>query len=169
MKLVVTGPQEAFLWWWRGGGAEQKCRSPWLANDEKRPKAVPKKKKFGPKYKLFKNLIFGFFFFFENIISDIKSFYNSPKVPQDIIRVSFFLILDFPLESLKANKNQRKRSHILQYSFAQKISLILQTSTHLTLKIICSRNAAKKFSDFTNFQQTCFCLVSEKYLFSTIS
>ena len=40
---------------------------------------------------------------------------------------------------------------MLQYSFAQKLSLILRTSTLLTLKIICSQNTAKKLSQFTNF------------------
>ena len=57
---------------------------------------------------------------------------------------------------LKANKNQQKRSLISQYSFAQKTSLILRTSTHLTLKIICSRNTVKNLSDFTNFPANMF-------------
>ena len=74
---------------------------------------------------------------------------------------SFFLISDFLAESFKANKKYQERSHILQYSFAQKSSLILPTSTHLIFKILCSRNTAKKLSDFINFQQICFCLVSE--------
>ena len=51
--------------------------------------------------------------FFENIISGIQS---------------FFLISDFLVESFKANKHD----HVLQYSFAQKTSLILRTSNHLT-------------------------------------
>ena len=49
------------------------------------------------------------------------------------------LVSDFRAESLKAKKNQWKRSLILQYSFDQKISLILRTSTPepqlLTLQI----------------------------------
>ena len=81
-----------------------------------------------------------------------------PHVPVDIIS---FCIPEFVAENLKANKNQRKRSLILQYSFAQKTSLILRISTLLKLKIICSQNTAKKLSQFTNFQQTCFCLVSK--------
>ena len=40
-----------------------------------------------------------------------------PQVPVDIIS---FVIPEFVAENLKANKNQRKRSLILQYSFAQK-------------------------------------------------
>ena len=45
---------------------------------------------------------------------------------------------------------------MLQYSFAQKASLILRNSTHLTLKIICSRNTVKNLSDFTNFPANIF-------------
>ena len=73
----------------------------------------------------------------------MKLFYIRPHVPVDIIRV-VFLILDFLAESLKASENYWKRSLILQYSFAQKTSLILWTSTHLTLKIMRSGNTAKK-------------------------
>ena len=57
--------------------------------------------------------------FFENIILGIQSFYICPDAPVDIIRV--FLITDFLAENLKANKNLQKRSHVLQYSFAQKL------------------------------------------------
>ena len=92
-------------------------------------------------------------FFLENIILGIQSFYIFPDVPVDIS--------DFLAESFKANKKYKERSHILHYSFAQISSLILPTSTHLTFKILCSRNTAKKLSDFTNFQQICFCFVSE--------
>ena len=86
-------------------------------------------------------------------ISGIQNFHICPEVPVDIIRV--FLIWYFLAESFKANKNLQNRSHVLKYSFPQKISLNLRTSTHLTLKIICSRNTTKNLSDFTNFQQTC--------------
>ena len=57
---------------------------------------------------------------------------------------------------VKANKNYQKASHILQYNFAQKTSLILQTSAHLSLKIICSRNTARSISGFTNFSVNIF-------------
>ena len=69
---------------------------------------------------------------------------------------SAFFIPEFVAENLKANKNQRKRSLILQYSFAQKTSLILRISTLLKLKIICSQNTAKKLSQFTNFPANMF-------------
>ena len=68
--------------------------------------------------------------------------------------VSF--ILEFVAENLKANKNQRKRSLILQYSFAQKTSLILRISTLLKLKIICFQSTAKKLFQFTNFSTNMF-------------
>ena len=76
-----------------------------------------------------------------------------PQVPMDIIN---FFIPVFAAENLKANKNQRKRSLILQYSFAQKTSLILRISTLLKLKITCSQNTAKKLSQFTNFPANMF-------------
>ena len=72
---------------------------------------------------MIQNLIFNAFFF-ENIFSGIQSFYIRPQVPVDIISV-FFLTSDILAESLKVSKNYRKRSLILQYSFAQKTSLIL--------------------------------------------
>ena len=81
--------------------------------------------------------------------------YNfSPHVPAAIIRV--FFIPEFIAENIKANKNQPKRSLILQYSFAQKASLILRISTLLKLKIICSQNTVKKLSQFTNFSAKMF-------------
>ena len=69
---------------------------------------------------------------------------------------SDFFIPEFIAENLKPNKNQRKRSPILQYIFAQKTSLILRISTLLKLKIICSQNTAKKPSHFTNFPADMF-------------
>ena len=57
--------------------------------------------------------------FFENIILGVQSFYICPDVPVDII--SFSLISDFLAENLKTNKKLQKRSHVLQYSFAQKL------------------------------------------------
>ena len=77
-----------------------------------------------------------------------------PHVPVNITRV--FFIPELEAENLKANKNQPKRSLILQYSFAQKTSLILRISTLLKLKIICSQNTAKKLSQFTNFPANMF-------------
>ena len=69
---------------------------------------------------------------------------------------SLFLFFDFLAKILEAHKNWQKSSLILQYSFAQKISPILWTSTRLTLEIICSRNAAKKISHFANFSDSIF-------------
>ena len=46
-------------------------------------------------------------------------------------------------EKYPSQKNQQKRSVILQYSFPQKTLLITRTSTQLTLKLKCSGNTAK--------------------------
>ena len=45
----------------------------------------------------------------------------------------YLLTSGFGVESLKASKNYHKRSLILQYNFAQKISLILRTSNEPAL------------------------------------
>ena len=91
--------------------------------------------------------------FFENVISGKQHFYICPHVPVEII--SFF-IPDFLVESLKPTKTSKKSSLILQYSFTQKVSLSLQTSTHLRLKIIYSQNIAKNLSHFINFPASMF-------------
>ena len=85
-----------------------------------------------------------------------KQVYIRPQIPVDII--SLFLISDFLAESLKANKNWRKRLLILQFSFAQKTSIILLTSAHSTMTKVCSRNAAKKplsLKKFSNKHLVC--------------
>ena len=99
---------------------------------------------------MIQNLIF--------VILFLKIFFGaynfSPHVPVNITRV--FFIPELEAENLKANKNQPKRSLILQYSFAQKTSLILRISTLLKLKIIFSQNTAKRISQFTNFPTNMF-------------
>ena len=107
------------------------------------PKAVPQKAKFEPKYKWFKISQSGTLF--------LKILFRAYNIFIFVLQT----FLSFMFSCLK-------RSHILQYSFAQKISLILRTLAHLTLKIICSLNTAKNLSELQIFQQTCFCLVSEK-------
>ena len=91
--------------------------------------------------------------FFENIISGIQVVYT--RTFQWTLS-EFSLISDFLTEILKANKNYWKRSLILQYSFAQKTSLILRISFHLTLKTIYSRNTTKTLSVFTNIPENIF-------------
>ena len=108
--------------------------------------------------------------FLEDIFSGLKRFFICRDISVDIIRVSF-LISDFLVEILAESlktiyKTWQKISHILQYSFAQKTSLILRTSACLTLKIICSRNAAKNHSDFTNLSANMF-LFGARKLFCT--
>ena len=100
-------------------GVEQKCRPQRLTDDEKHPKAVHEKWKFGPKYKWSKNLIFGILFL-KVLFRAYKAFIFVQTFQW--ISSEFFLISDFLPESRKANKkkNLQKRSHVLQYSFAQK-------------------------------------------------
>ena len=97
-------------WLKRSKTVSQNVWSPWLSGVKK----LNQKTKFGPKYKCFKTSYLDFFF--ENIFSDIQLFYIRPHVPVDIIRVFF----NFRFFSRKS-----QRSLILQYSFAQKASLIL--------------------------------------------
>ena len=76
-----------------------------------------------------------------------------------------FLFQIFLVESLKPTKTSKKRSLILQYSFTQKISLSLQTSTHLRLKIIYSQNIAKNLSHFINFPASMFMFGIKIYIY----
>ena len=101
---------------------------------------------------MIQNLILGILFF-ENITSGIQCFYICPDVPVDITSV-IFLISDF-LSEVSTPTKTSKKDHT-KYSFAQKTSLILRTSTHLTLAIICCRNTAKNLSDFTYFPADMF-------------
>ena len=75
---------------------------------------------------------------------------------------SFFKFFNFLPKSLKANKNQRRRSLMLQHNFAQKTSLILRSSTHLTLKTICFRNTDKNFLTLQISQQTNFTILCSR-------
>ena len=86
-------------------------------------------------------------YFFENIFSGVHTFSGHHQ--------SIF-IPEFIAENIKANKNQPKRSLILQYNFVQKASLFLRISTLLKMKITCSQNTAKKLSQITNFPTNMF-------------
>ena len=84
-----------------------------------------------------------------------------PHISVYIVWIFFFLISDFLTESLKANKLAKKMTHFtiqLQYTFQYSYNthFILQTSTHSTLKTICSRDTAKNLCDFTNFPANMF-------------
>ena len=114
----------------------------------KRLNAVHQKTKFGPKYKWFKISYLKSFFW--------KYFFGHTAFLYSSTRFSGHLQSFICSEIVKASKNYRKRSLILQYSFAQKTSLILWNSTHLTLKIISSCNTAKSLCDFINFPANMF-------------
>ena len=76
----------------------------------------------------------------------------------------FFFNLRSSSGKSQSQEKLTKISHILKYSFPQKTSLILWTSTYLTLKIIYSRNASKNLSEFTNVLAKMFLFgVSTKY------
>ena len=92
----------------------------------KLPKAVPPKKKFGPKYKLFK-ISYLKLFFWKNFFGHSIFLYSSTCFSGH--HQSFFLISDFLAESHKASKNYRRSSLILQYSFVKKTSIIIWIST----------------------------------------
>ena len=121
----------------------------------KHPKAVPphKKKETGPKFKWFK-LSYLEFFFWKYYFGDTAFLYLSRCSSGH--HQSFFLISDVLSQNQQKQKLAKQVTIFLQYSFAQKTSLILRTSTHLTLKIICSCNTAKNLSDFTNFPADMF-------------
>ena len=72
------------------------------------------------------------------------TFFLKILFPQVQWTLLVFFIPEFVAENLKANKNQQKRSLILQYSFTQKTSFNLRISTLLKLKILCSQSTAKK-------------------------
>ena len=119
------------------GGIEQKCPPPGLPEGKNLKKTeTPQKMKFRPKYKSFK-ISYVELYFWKCYFGHTTSLYLSR--PSCGHHQSLFLISDSLAESLRDNKNLQKRPHILQYSFAQETSLVLQTLTHLTLKIICSR------------------------------
>ena len=64
------------------------------------------------------------------------------------------------VESLKANKNQLKRSHISQYSFAQKNLTHFTNVNSLNIKYTPATQP-KTLPSLQIFQQTCLWLVSE--------
>ena len=74
--------------------------------------------------------------------------------PVDIIRV--FFNCRFSCRKSQSQQKLVKKSLVLQYSFAQKASLILWTLTHLILKVTCSCKTAKSLSNFTNFPANMF-------------
>ena len=115
--------------------AEIKKKKHWL----KRPRTVPPKKRSLDQNKNdSKSYIWNSFF--ENI-------HLHPHVSVDIIKL--FLVSDFLAESLK------DRSFYNTVSL-KNTSLILRTSTHLTLKVLCSRNTANNLSHFTNVRANLF-------------
>ena len=129
-------------------GRRRKIKKQWL----KHPKAVPK-------------------FFFQNsgipFLKILFRAYNVFIFVQTFQWTSseiFFLISEFLAESLKTNKKKTtKKDHTLYKTvLLKKISLILRTLTHLTLKMIFFRNTVKNL-----WLHKCSC--KHVYLHYTIS
>ena len=116
----------------------------------KRPKATPQKRNLD-QIQMIQNLIFDSNSFFGNIFSGVQL-----QSTRSSGHHQSFFIPEFIAENPKANKNQPKRSLILQYGFAQKTSLILRMSTLLKLEITCSQNTTKQLSQLTNFPANMF-------------
>ena len=139
-------------------GVEQKCQPQRLTDDEKHPKTVHEKWKFGPKYKWSKNLIFGILFL-KVLFRAYKAFIFVQTFQW--ISSEFFLISDFLAESRKANKKKlAKKITRFTIQFCSKSSLILRTSTHLTLKTISSSNTTKNFLILQIFRKHLYCTIS---------
>ena len=100
---------------------------------------------------MIQNLIFGILFF-ENITSGIQRFHISPDVPIEITRVFF---INFKFSGRKSQSQQKLAKKTTHFTIQFRPTL-LRTSTHLTLKIISSRNKVKSVSEFANFPEDMF-------------
>ena len=149
-----------------GAGAEQKCRPAWLAHVKnfkkhwlKHSKTVPKKRNLDQNINDSKTSYLEFFsgkYYFGHA-KVLYLFRRSIRYHQ-----SFFLFSDFVVGSIKAKKTSKIDHTFYNTVLFKKIHSFYKPQTHLKLKMICCLNTAKNLSDFTNFQQTSFCLVSEK-------
>ena len=143
---------------WRWTIAKKKKKT-WL----KRLKAVNQKTKFGPKYKwskisYLKLFVLKIFFQAYNFFI----FFHTSQCPSGHLQ-SFVCP-----ESVKASKNYRKKSIILQYSFIQKASLILRTSTHIENNMVLQHS--QNLSEFTkNFPVNMLVWCQKKHLHPTVS
>ena len=116
---------------------------------------------------MIQNLIFKIYFLKK--VFRACNFYIFPHVSVDIIRV-FFNFIFFSRESQSQQELPKKATHFT-IQFLWKTSLIIWTSTHLTLKIICCCNTAKNLSEFTKKFPASMSLfgVKKKHLHSTVS
>ena len=113
---------------------------------------------------MIQNFIFGIV-----VLKTLFRAYNIFIFVQTFQWTSSEFVSNFRFSSRKSHSQQKlsKWSQILQYNFAQKTSLILRTSTHLMLKVICPRNTAKNLSDFTNFPADMFLFGVRKNICTT--
>ena len=96
---------------------------------------------------MIQNLIFGILF--SKILFQARNFFIFLQTFQWTSEI-------FYQKVLKPTKTSKKDHSFYNKVLLKKTSLILRTSTHLTLKIIGSRNIAKNLSDFTNFSANMF-------------
>ena len=108
---------------------------------------------FGPKYKCLKTSYLEFFFW-KYCFGNATFLYWSTRFSGH--HQLFFLIFRFSSRKSQSQQKQAKKSTPFAIQFRPKTSLILRTSTHLTLKIICSRNTVKNLSVFRNFWANMF-------------
>ena len=113
---------------------------------------------------MIQNLIFVILFL--KILFRVCNF--SPHVQINIIRV--FLCQILKQKIAEPIKTSEKYHSFYNRVFLKKTSLILQISTPLKLKIICSQNTAKNFFQFTSFPAKIFLFGGrKKHLHCTIS
>ena len=111
---------------------------------------------------MIQNLIFGILFFRKYYFEHKIFLYSSGRSSGH--HQSFFFNFRFSSRKPQSQKKLAKKITHFTIQF-QKISLILRMSTHLSLKIICSRNTAKNLSNFTNFPASMFLWSTRKKTF----
>ena len=114
---------------------------------KKRLIAIPPKNKIWTKICYSKSHIWNSFF--ENITSGIQIFCICPHVPVDF----FFFLVRF---SNRKSQSQQKLAKKVTHFIIQFRSKNLTRFTNLNSRTICSRNASKTLSDFTNFPENIF-------------
>ena len=106
------------------------------------------------------------YFIFEIIFLKIFLAYNCFIFVQTFQRTSSECLLNSRVSSRKSQSQKKLAKKITHFTiqFRSKNLTILWASTHLTLKITCYVHQEYSLTNLPNFQQTCFCLVSEKIL-----
>ena len=112
-EFIIQGRRKLFLY--GGGGRREGAEKKLKKTMAETSQSSPPENQFRTKVLMIQNLLFGFFIFFENIISGIQLFYIRSNVH---VVIRFFFISDFLAESLNANKTSKKN-----HSFYNTVSL----------------------------------------------